>query len=158
MHVGAFFWACIFICVCAYTQQCMCTLEQDQWTKSTLERVAQSSSPTQLSPFFPPPLSSYQCCSAPSSHGVEQFTGLGWKGATSGAKKQACMNLQSFMSALLSSFTSVVIMSRIAWSDTFGHDLLEVFQSHCQWKILQLEMEEYDRLFQNATVRIDETI
>ncbi len=33
---------------------CVCALGQDQWTKSTLERVAQSSSPTQLSLSLPP--------------------------------------------------------------------------------------------------------
>lgn len=69
MHVGAFFWACMSMCVRGL--ECMCALGRDQRSKSTLERVAQSSSPTQLSPFLALPLSSHPCSSAPSSCGVE---------------------------------------------------------------------------------------
>lgn len=50
MHVEVVFLCmCSRVCVCIIVFLCLCTLGQDQSTKSTLERVAQSSSPTHLS-------------------------------------------------------------------------------------------------------------
>lgn len=93
MHVEVFFWACVIVCVCARARAqvsvllCVCVPGQDQWSKSTLERVAQSSSPTQLSLLSLP---SRQCSPAPSSWRVEEFTELGSKRAVLRAKWSRC--------------------------------------------------------------------
>lgn len=81
------------VCVCVYARargslrlsMCIlaCVQGQDQRSKSTLERAAQSSSPTHLSlshSLSPPlSLSFRRLSSAPGSWRVEEFTGLGSK-------------------------------------------------------------------------------
>lgn len=91
-HVHAcgsiFLGMCIHVCVCAL--QCVCVVGQDQWSKSTLERVAQSSSPTKRSLSLPLSLSSRRCSRAPSSSKVEEFTKIGSKRAQPRAKWKKC--------------------------------------------------------------------